>query len=74
MGTRELLEAKETALDCFAFQQQLDMASFAQLAEVAHRHRQHVHHRVVERFPSHVAVAELFTIARRIEIAAATGR
>ncbi|MEU7179485.1 MULTISPECIES: PIG-L deacetylase family protein [Streptomyces] len=72
MGTRELLKAKEAALGCFASQQQLDVASFAQLAEVAHR--QHVHHRVVEHFPSHAAAAELFTIARRIKITAATGR
>ncbi|MEV6981726.1 PIG-L family deacetylase [Sphaerisporangium sp. NPDC051017] len=72
MGTRELLEAKEAALRCFASQGQLDMTAFTQLAEVAHR--QHVHHRVVERFPSRVTVAELFTIARRIEITAATSR
>lgn len=69
MGTSELLQVKETALGCFASQPQLDMTAFTTLAEVAHR--QHVHHRVVERFPPHATTAELFTIARRVEIVGA---
>ena len=69
MGTSELLQVKEAALGCFASQPQLDMTAFTTLAEVAHR--QHVHHRVVERFPLHATTAELFTIARRVDIAGA---
>ncbi len=67
MGTSDLLEAKKAALGCFASQQQLDMTAFTKLAQVVHR--QHVHHRVVERLPPHAVTAELFTIARRVEIA-----
>lgn len=66
MGTSELLKIKEAALRCFASQRQLDMTTFSTLAEVTHR--QHIHHRVVERFPPYATAAELFTIARRIEI------
>lgn len=69
MGTSELLQVKETALACFASQRQLNMTAFTTLAEVAHR--QHVHHRVVERFPPHATTAELFSIARRVEIVGA---
>lgn len=35
--------------------------------------RAHVHHRVVERFPPHATAAELFEIARRVEITVAAG-
>ncbi|MEV7087998.1 PIG-L family deacetylase [Streptomyces sp. NPDC093085] len=69
MGTTSLLKAKRAALGCFASQQQLDMAAFTTLARVVHR--QHVHHRVVERFPPHAVTSELFQIARRVEIARA---
>ncbi|MFF9785037.1 PIG-L deacetylase family protein [Streptomyces nigrescens] len=72
MGSQELLRAKQAALQCFASQQQLDMTTFTQLAAVAHR--QHVHHRVVERFPPHATATELFTIARRVEIATDSAR
>lgn len=67
MGTPELLEAKVRALKCFASQQQLDMDVFRQQAEVTYRN--HVHHRVVERFPPQASCAELFRIARRVAIA-----
>ncbi|MEV6987016.1 PIG-L family deacetylase [Sphaerisporangium sp. NPDC051017] len=67
MGTQELLDAKARALECFASQQQLDMAVFRQLAEVTHR--QYVHHRVVERFPRESSCAELFRVARQVEFA-----
>ncbi|MGH3752266.1 MAG: PIG-L deacetylase family protein [Pseudonocardiaceae bacterium] len=67
MGTSDLLKAKKAALGCFASQQQLDMTAFTKLAQVVHR--QHMHHRVVERLPPHAVTAELFTIARRVEIA-----
>ncbi|MFD4483341.1 PIG-L deacetylase family protein [Streptomyces sp. NPDC058471] len=65
VGTRELLNAKSAALKCFAYQRQLDMDVFRKLAEVAYR--QHVHHRVVERFPPARDCAELFRTAREIE-------
>jgi hypothetical protein len=45
------------------------MTTFTTLARVAHL--QHVHHRVIERLAPHIAPAELFTIARRVEMAAA---
>lgn len=67
LGTADLLQAKELALKYFASQQQLDMASFILLAQVTHR--QHLHHRVLERLPHHAAAAELFAIARRVEVA-----
>jgi N-acetylglucosamine malate deacetylase 1 len=70
MGTSDQLKAKKAALRCFASQQQLDMTAFTKLAQVAHR--QHVHHRVVERLPPHAVTAELFTTARRVEIATDT--
>ncbi|MCX5181166.1 hypothetical protein [Streptomyces sp. NBC_00268] len=66
-GTQELLDAKAAALKCFASQRQLDMDVFRKLAEVAYR--QHVHHRVVERFPPGLDCAELFRTAREIEFA-----
>lgn len=66
MGTSGLLKVKAAALECFASQSQLDMAAFTVLTEVAHR--QHVHHRLVERFPPHATAAELFSIARRVEM------
>lgn len=68
MGTQELLDTKEAALKCFASQRQLDMQVFRKLAEVGYR--QHVHHRVVERFPPGLTYAELFRTARQIEFAA----
>ncbi|MGH3801760.1 MAG: PIG-L deacetylase family protein, partial [Pseudonocardiaceae bacterium] len=67
MGNEELLAAKVSALKCFASQQQLDMDVFRKLAEVTHR--QFVHHRVVERFPSEASCAELFRIVRQLEFA-----
>ncbi len=67
VGTRELLDAKTAALQCFASQQQLDMEVFRALTEVAYR--QHVHHRVVERFPSGSAYAEMFRTQREIAFA-----
>ncbi|MFG2386704.1 PIG-L deacetylase family protein [Streptomyces avermitilis] len=67
MGTPGLLDAKTRALKCFASQRQLDMDVFRKIAEVAHR--QHIHHRVVERFPQEATSAELFHVARRIEFA-----
>ncbi|MFF4410405.1 PIG-L deacetylase family protein [Streptomyces sp. NPDC001404] len=67
MGTPELLEAKMRALECFASQQQLDMNVFRKLAEVTHH--QYLHHRVVERLPPESTCAELFTIARQVELA-----
>jgi N-acetylglucosamine malate deacetylase 1 len=66
MGTADLLHVKELALKYFASQQQLDMASFIQLAQITHR--QHVHHRVLERLPPHATTAELFVIARHTEV------
>lgn len=67
MGNRELLDTKMEALACFGSQSQLDMDIYRQLADVSYR--QHVHHRVVERFPSETRCAELFVVARRIEFA-----
>jgi len=67
VGTEDLLKAKKAALQCFASQRQLDMDVFRKLAEVAYR--QHVHHRVVERFPPGMAYAELFRTAREIDFA-----
>ncbi|MGQ0775679.1 MAG: hypothetical protein ACT4NY_14880 [Pseudonocardiales bacterium] len=67
MGTSDLLKAKKAALECFTSQQQLDMTAFTKLAQLAHH--QHLHHRVLERLPPHAVTAELFTIARRAEIA-----
>lgn len=66
-GTQELLDDKAAALKCFASQRQLDMDVFRKLAEVGYR--QHVHHRVVERFPPGLDCAELFRTAREIEFA-----
>ncbi|WP_149180699.1 PIG-L family deacetylase [Streptomyces sp. TRM49041] len=70
VGTRELLNIKARALRCFASQQQLDMDVFRKLAEVVYR--QHVHHRVVDRFPPGMDSAELFRTARDIEFAGRT--
>ncbi|WP_405467436.1 PIG-L deacetylase family protein [Streptomyces canus] len=67
VGTHELLDSKEAALKCFASQRQLDMQVFRKLAEVGYR--QHVHHRVVERFPPGWTCAELFRTVRQIEFA-----
>ncbi|REH20634.1 MULTISPECIES: PIG-L deacetylase family protein [unclassified Streptomyces] len=64
VGTPDLLAAKQAALACFASQQQLDMAVFSDLTDLAYR--QHVHHRVVERFPEGARGAEMFRIARQI--------
>lgn len=69
MGTAALLDAKTTALGCFASQRQLDMPAFTQINEVVHR--QHLHHRVIERFPGHATAAELFAITRQVKIAGA---
>lgn len=68
VGTPALLQSKAEALRCFASQQQLDMDTFMTLATVTHR--QHVHHRVVERFPAGHTCAELFRTARTIQFAA----
>ncbi|MFG2645934.1 PIG-L deacetylase family protein [Streptomyces sp. NPDC048370] len=70
MGTQELLNTKAKALACFASQQQLDMDVFRKLDEVVYR--QHVHHRVVERFQPGSDCAELFRTAREIEFASRT--
>ena len=67
MGTARLLNTKMKALACFGSQSQLDMDIYRQLADVSYR--QHVHHRVVERFSTDMHCAELFIIARRIEFA-----
>ncbi|MFD4176206.1 PIG-L deacetylase family protein [Streptomyces anulatus] len=64
VGTPELLAAKRAALACFASQQQLDMTVFDGLTTLAYR--QHVHHRVVERFPANANGAEMFHTARQI--------
>ncbi|MER5372636.1 PIG-L family deacetylase [Streptomyces sp. NPDC002553] len=64
VGTPELQAAKQAALACFASQQQLDMTVFSGLTELAYR--QHVHHRVVERFPDGAHGAEMFRTARQI--------
>ncbi|WP_406164069.1 PIG-L family deacetylase [Streptomyces sp. NBC_00882] len=65
MGTEDLMEAKMKALDCFSSQKQLDMDVFRRIASVAYR--QHVHHRIVERFAPELEYAEMFQTARRIE-------
>ncbi|PKW18634.1 PIG-L deacetylase family protein [Saccharopolyspora spinosa] len=70
IGTPELLDAKIRALNCFTSQHQLDMGLFHQLATVTHR--QHIHHRVVKRFPPDSNCAESFRIARRLELATQT--
>ncbi|MFJ4679067.1 PIG-L deacetylase family protein [Kitasatospora sp. NPDC088783] len=64
VGTPEHLAAKQEALACFASQQQLDMDTFTGLNTLAYR--QHVHHRVVERFPDGAHGAEMFRTARQI--------
>ncbi|MFE3946223.1 PIG-L deacetylase family protein [Streptomyces sp. NPDC059118] len=64
VGTSELLAAKQAALACFASQEQLDMTVFSGLTELAYR--QHVHHRVVERFPDGAHGAEMFRTVRQI--------
>ncbi|SDT83415.1 N-acetylglucosaminyl deacetylase, LmbE family [Streptomyces sp. TLI_053] len=64
VGTPELLAAKQKALTCFASQQQLDMPVFTGLNTLAYR--QHVHHRIVERFPKDAYGAEMFRTARQI--------
>ncbi|MEV7565650.1 PIG-L deacetylase family protein [Streptomyces tanashiensis] len=64
VGTPDLLETKQAALACFTSQQQLDMKVFSGLTELAYR--QHVHHRVVERFPDDAHGAEMFRTARQI--------
>ncbi|MFJ5229365.1 PIG-L deacetylase family protein [Kitasatospora sp. NPDC088391] len=68
VGTAELLAAKRKALACFASQAQLDMDVFTGLNTLAHR--QHVHHRVVERFPDGAHGTEMFHTARQIVHAA----
>ncbi|MFI1185862.1 PIG-L deacetylase family protein [Streptomyces californicus] len=64
VGTPELLASKQAALACFTSQRQLDMTVFIGLTELAYR--QHVHHRVVERFPSTARGAEMFRTFRQI--------
>ncbi|MFB7597627.1 PIG-L deacetylase family protein [Streptomyces sp. NPDC056160] len=64
VGTPDLLAAKRAALTCFTSQQQLDMEVFGGLTALAYR--QHVHHRVVERFPEGAQGAEMFRTARQI--------
>ncbi|KNE83330.1 PIG-L domain-containing protein [Streptomyces xinghaiensis] len=68
VGTPALLTSKAEALRCFASQKQLGMDTFLTLAAVTHR--QHVHHRVVERFPAGHNYAELFRTVRNIRFAA----
>lgn len=70
MGTEGLMEAKMQALSCFSSQKQLDMEVFRKIASVAHR--QHVHHRIVERFAPELEYVEMFQSARRIESATGT--
>ncbi|WP_340682648.1 PIG-L family deacetylase [Amycolatopsis coloradensis] len=65
LASRESLDAKQEALTCFGSQKQLDMELFARLSRCAHR--QHLHHRVVERFTPEAIAAEQFVIQRRIE-------
>lgn len=67
MGTPQLLQAKEKALQCFTSQAQLDMDLFRRLNEITYR--QLIHHRLLERFPPHARCAELFSIARHVEFA-----
>jgi LmbE family N-acetylglucosaminyl deacetylase len=64
VGTPAHLAAKQAALDCFTSQQQLDMTVFSSLTALAYR--QHVHHRVIERFPGGAHGAEMFRTARQI--------
>lgn len=64
VGTPDLAAAKQATLACFTSQQQLDMTVFGGLTELAYR--QHVHHRVVERFPDGAYGAEMFCTARQI--------
>ncbi|WP_221354648.1 PIG-L deacetylase family protein [Streptomyces beigongshangae] len=64
IGTPDLLAAKQAALACFHSQQQLDMSVFSGLTELAYR--QHLHHRVVERFPDGAHGAEMFRTARQV--------
>ncbi|MFF5090463.1 PIG-L deacetylase family protein [Streptomyces niveus] len=66
VGTQELLDVKVRALKCFASQSQLNMDVFRKVAEVTHR--QHMHHRVIKRFQQEPNYAELFTIARQVEV------
>ncbi|MFJ3673400.1 PIG-L deacetylase family protein [Streptomyces sp. NPDC090106] len=70
IGTPALLNNKAEALQCFASQTQFDMNAFTTLATVTHR--QHVHHRVVERFPAGHTCAELFRTVRTIRFATHT--
>ncbi|MFJ2419156.1 PIG-L deacetylase family protein [Streptomyces brevispora] len=63
-GTRDLLSAKEAALRCFTSQEQLDMEVFRDLTAIGYR--QHVHHRVVERFPDNTHGAEMFRTGRQV--------
>ncbi|MCA1220019.1 PIG-L family deacetylase [Streptomyces sp. 8L] len=72
IGTPNLLAAKQAALACFASQQQLDMAVFGGLTELAFR--QHVHHRIVERFPDGSCGGEMFRTARQIAHASRSDR
>ncbi|MEV6578643.1 PIG-L family deacetylase [Streptomyces sp. NPDC051582] len=67
VGTRKLMDVKVRALESFASQRQLDMDVFRQLGAVAYR--QHVHHRVVERFGDDSAYCEMFRVQRSIESA-----
>ncbi|MFB7836052.1 PIG-L deacetylase family protein [Streptomyces sp. NPDC056056] len=64
IGTPDLLATKKEALACFTSQEQLDMTVFGGLTALAYR--QHVHHRVVERFPAGAHGAEMFRTARQI--------
>ncbi|MEU0979211.1 PIG-L family deacetylase [Streptomyces griseus] len=64
VGTPDLLAAKQAALACFTSQRQLDMTVFSGLTELAYR--QHVHHRVIERFPDGAHGAEVFRTVRQI--------
>ncbi|CAM5241230.1 PIG-L family deacetylase OS=Streptomyces microflavus OX=1919 GN=Smic_04920 PE=4 SV=1 [Streptomyces microflavus] len=65
VGTEKLMDVKVKALQSFASQQQLDMDVFRQLGAVAYR--QHIHHRVVERFGDDSAYCEMFRVQRSIE-------
>ncbi|MFE4664593.1 PIG-L deacetylase family protein [Streptomyces sp. NPDC056716] len=67
VGTPELLDTKAQALRCFTSQQQLDMDLYRRTTQIAHR--QHVHHRIVERFPPGWNCAELFRTERNIVFA-----
>jgi LmbE family N-acetylglucosaminyl deacetylase len=65
------LAVKKKALACFGSQKQFDMEVFTRLALVGHR--QHLHHRIVERFDPGAVVAEQFVIQRRLEFARSRG-